>query len=115
MNFFTGNHFGAERFGIGGCFQVIGDAAHAKLHDFLHRGQLGHAENPGGVIEVALGPIPSIQVRVNVHDGQRNVKGTDHRERDAVISAQNNRKGFLRENFFTAAVIFPPVSAGTVG
>src|SRR5712664_694103 len=43
MNFFSGDHLRADRFGVAGRFWIVGDAAHANLNDFLDRWQFRDA------------------------------------------------------------------------
>src|ERR1700739_3443313 len=98
MNFFASYDFCSERFRISGRFRIIGDAAHAELNDFFHRGQLRYAEHPGSVIEIALRAVPGVEVRIDVHYREGHVVRADNWKADAVVAAQDNRKRLFAEN-----------------
>ena len=66
---------------------VVRQAPHADLNNFPHRAQLCRAIHPRRMVQISGCSVPRVEVRVEMHDGYGDAKGTDDWERDAVISS----------------------------
>src|SRR5712692_10261014 len=78
--------------------KVVGQPTHANLDDFVYIWQLGRPIHPGGVIEVAGRPRPSIQVRIEVDQSQGYVKCTKNWERNTMISTEHDGERLLGQD-----------------
>src|SRR5580700_529924 len=98
MNLFGGDDGAVYFADVVHRLEVIGQPAHADLDNVLYIRELGGTIHPRGVIEIAWSASPSVQVGVEVDQGQRNVVRTKHGECNAVVSTKHDGERLLGQD-----------------